>query len=91
MVVTGALGLVDNLHMEWHRESSYRYGREPKMISKLATAITLLGKKLWMGCAKLRHVKLRGKKLEIYPMRTKPPRINQNIFNLKNSTNLKMI
>ena len=45
--------------MEWHGESSYRHGREPKMISKLATAITLLGEKLWMGCDRLRHDKLR--------------------------------
>merc|ERR1711892_430362 len=42
MLVTGALGHVDNLHMEWHGEASYRQGREPRMISKLAPAITAL-------------------------------------------------
>jgi len=40
MLITGAFGHVDNLHMEWHGESSYRQGREPRMISKLAPAIT---------------------------------------------------
>jgi len=44
MVVTGALNHVDNIHMEWHDESSYRTGREPQMISKLAPAITTLAK-----------------------------------------------
>ena len=34
MVVTGALQHVDNIHMEWHGESSYRRGREPQMIDK---------------------------------------------------------
>jgi len=43
MIVTGAFGHVDNLHMEWHGEASYRQGREPQMISKLAPAITALG------------------------------------------------
>merc|ERR1712168_571165 len=42
MVVTGALGHVDNLHMEWHGNASYRQGREAAMISKLAPAITAL-------------------------------------------------
>eukprot|EP00090_Calanus_glacialis_P046705 TRINITY_DN9293_c0_g1_i3.p1 TRINITY_DN9293_c0_g1~~TRINITY_DN9293_c0_g1_i3.p1 ORF type:complete len:408 (+),score=106.02 TRINITY_DN9293_c0_g1_i3:68-1291(+) len=42
MLVTGAFGHVDNLHMEWHGEASYRQGREPRMISKLAPAITAL-------------------------------------------------
>lgn len=42
MVVTGALQHVDNIHMEWHGESSYRRGREPQMIDKLAPAITAL-------------------------------------------------
>jgi len=42
MLVTGAFGHVDNLHMEWHGEASYRQGREPQMISKLAPAITAL-------------------------------------------------
>jgi len=44
MAVTGAFNHVDNIHMEWHDESSYRQGREPKMISKLAPAITGLAK-----------------------------------------------
>ena len=44
MVVTGAFNHVDNIHMEWHDESSYRRGREPEMISKLAPAIIALGK-----------------------------------------------
>lgn len=43
MVITGALGHVDNLHMEWHGNASYRQGREAAMISKLAPAITALG------------------------------------------------
>merc|ERR1711971_42443 len=42
MVVTGAFGHVDNLHMEWHGNASYRQGREAAMISKLAPAITAL-------------------------------------------------
>jgi len=42
MVVTGAFAHVDNLHMEWHGEMSYRKGREPRMISKLALAITAI-------------------------------------------------
>jgi len=42
MLVTGAFGHVDNLHMEWHGEASYRQGREPQMIDKLAPAITAL-------------------------------------------------
>ena len=44
MIITGALGHVDNIHMEWHDLSSYRQGREAAMISKLAPAITNLGK-----------------------------------------------
>jgi hypothetical protein len=44
MVVTGAFGHVDNLHMEWHGNASYRQGREAAMISKLAPAITALSK-----------------------------------------------
>lgn len=43
MITTGALNHVDNLHMEWHGEASYRQGREPAMISKLAPAITTMG------------------------------------------------
>ena len=43
MLITGALNYVDNLHMEWHGEASYRQGREPTMISKLAPAITAIG------------------------------------------------
>jgi len=43
MVITGAFGHVDNIHMEWHGNSSYRKGREAAMISKLAPAITALG------------------------------------------------
>jgi len=43
MVVTGAFGYVDNMHMEWHDNASYRLGREAAMISKLAPAITALG------------------------------------------------
>ena len=43
MVATGAFAHVDNLHMEWHGEMSYRKGREPRMISKLALAITAIG------------------------------------------------
>ena len=43
MLITGALDNVDNLHMEWHGEASYRQGREPAMISKLAPAITAIG------------------------------------------------
>lgn len=42
MMITGAFAGVDNLHMEWHGEASYRQGREPSMISKLAPAITAL-------------------------------------------------
>jgi len=42
MLITGALDNVDNLHMEWHGEASYRQGREPAMISKLAPAITAI-------------------------------------------------
>jgi len=42
MAVTGSLAHVDNMHMEWHGETSYRQGREPRMISKLALAITTL-------------------------------------------------
>jgi len=42
MLITGALNYVDNLHMEWHGEASYRQGREPTMISKLAPAITAI-------------------------------------------------
>jgi len=42
MLITGALNNVDNLHMEWHGEASYRQGREPTMISKLAPAITAI-------------------------------------------------
>eukprot|EP00092_Neocalanus_flemingeri_P017548 GFUD01018986.1.p1 GENE.GFUD01018986.1~~GFUD01018986.1.p1 ORF type:complete len:402 (-),score=98.09 GFUD01018986.1:115-1320(-) len=42
MVMTGALGHVDNIHMEWHGECFYRKGREPQMVSKLALAITAL-------------------------------------------------
>jgi len=42
MLITGALNNVDNLHMEWHGEASYRQGREPAMISKLAPAITAI-------------------------------------------------
>jgi len=42
MITTGALNHVDNLHMEWHGEASYRQGREPAMISKLAPAITTM-------------------------------------------------
>ena len=38
---------MDNLHMEWHGEASYRQGREPRMISKLAPAITALGRKVF--------------------------------------------
>ena len=43
MMITGALAGIDNLHMEWHGEASYRQGREPSMISKLAPAITAMG------------------------------------------------
>lgn len=43
MVITGAFGHVDNIHMEWHGNASYRHGREAAMISKLAPAITALG------------------------------------------------
>ena len=59
MVMTGALRHVDNLHMEWHGEASYRLenisirkyfndfhcrrGREPQMIDKLEKAITAIG------------------------------------------------
>merc|ERR1712180_450038 len=42
MVITGALGHIDNIHMEWHGNASYRQGREAAMISKLAPAITAL-------------------------------------------------
>merc|ERR1712106_892617 len=42
MVVTGAFNHVDNIHMEWHDESSWRQGSKPEMISKLAPAITAL-------------------------------------------------
>ena len=54
MLVTGAFGHVDNLHMDWHGEASYRQGREPRMISKLAPAITALGRKV----SKLRDFKI---------------------------------
>ena len=46
MLITGALNNVDNLHMEWHGEASYRQGREPTMISKLAPAITAIGENI---------------------------------------------
>ena len=46
MLITGALDNVDNLHMEWHGEASYRQGREPAMISKLAPAITAIGENI---------------------------------------------
>ena len=42
MVMTGALQHVDNLHMEWHGEASYRTGPEPSKIDKLERAITAL-------------------------------------------------
>merc|ERR1719384_321497 len=42
MIMTGALQHVDNLHMEWHGEASYRRGREPQMIDKLEKAITAI-------------------------------------------------
>jgi len=42
MAVTGALAHVVNLHMEWHGENSFRQGRGPRMISKLALAVTTL-------------------------------------------------
>ena len=46
MLITGALDNVDNLHMEWHGEASFRKGREPAMISKLAPAITAIGENI---------------------------------------------
>ena len=42
MIMTGALQHVDNLHMEWHGEASYRTGEEPKKIDKLEKAITII-------------------------------------------------
>jgi len=42
MIMTGALQHVDNLHMEWHGEASYRTGEEPKKIDKLEKAITVI-------------------------------------------------
>ena len=46
MVVTGALAVVDNLHMEWHGVEGpgfTREGAEAEMISSLAGAMTALG------------------------------------------------
>merc|ERR1719186_354109 len=42
MLVTGAFAHVDNLHMEWHGDTSYRHGKEAEKISRLAPAITAL-------------------------------------------------
>ena len=42
MIMTGALQHVDNLHMEWHGETSYRTGEEPKKIDKLEKAINII-------------------------------------------------
>ena len=44
MVITGAFSYFDNIHMEWHGLGNFRQGREPEMISKLAPAITWIGK-----------------------------------------------
>jgi len=47
MVVTGAMEVVDNLHMEWHGVQGpgfIRTGDEPEMIDKLAEAVTSLSK-----------------------------------------------
>jgi len=47
MVVTGAMEVVDNLHMEWHGVQGpgfTRTGDEPEMIDKLAEAVSSLSK-----------------------------------------------
>lgn len=47
MVVTGAMEVVDNLHMEWHGVQGpgfLRTGEEAEMIDKLAQAVTTLSK-----------------------------------------------
>jgi len=47
MVVTGAMEVVDNLHMEWHGVQGpgfIRTGDEAEMIDKLAEAVTTLSK-----------------------------------------------